>query len=110
MSKLVKSISFISIGVILLYLAPLFFNLPNWEIEYVFPEVLYDPDYQDSLLRTISFAVISTVAVIMLSFLLGYILRNIKSNKSLKGNVSPLRLCYICPLNFIKFESNKATS
>ena len=83
MSKLIKNISFISIGVILLYLTPLFFNLLNWDLGNVFPEVLYDPDYQDSLLRTISFAVISTVTVIMLSFLLGYILRNIKSNKSL---------------------------
>lgn len=83
MSKLFKSISFISIVFILLYLSPLIFSLPNWDLSQIYPEVIFDSDYQNSLLRTISFAVISTSSIIIFSFLLGYSLRRVKNNKFL---------------------------
>jgi hypothetical protein len=83
LARLFKILSAASIGIILLYLSPLVFNLWNWEIENVFPEVILDTDYQSSLLRTISYASFSTLGVLLLSFLAGYKLRRLKSKGAL---------------------------
>lgn len=83
MSKLFKYLSFLSLGIIFLYLSPLFWSISDWDIEKVFPEVILDEDYQGSLVRTVTFSSISTFFVVFLSFFGGFFLRHLKNKRSL---------------------------
>lgn len=83
MRKLFKYLSLVSVGAIVLYIAPLFFGLPDWKMGNVFPEVISDEDYRSSLIRTVGFASLSTLAVLFLSFMGGYGLRRLGGKKSL---------------------------
>lgn len=83
MNKIFKYLSFLSIGVIVVYITPIFFGVANWKMNNVFPEVISDDDYQSSLIRTVVFSSLSTFFIILFSFLGGYALRKLRNNISL---------------------------
>lgn len=83
LNRIFQYLSYLTIGIIFVYITPLLFSVPSWEIKEVFPLVILDSDYSDSLLRTLSFSILSTLGIIAVSFFLGYILKNIKHKKLL---------------------------
>ncbi len=83
MNNIFKYTALAILGVIVLYFAPIFFNIFNWKISNVFPKVILDADYQDSLIRTLVFSFTSTFGILVFSFLLGYLLKRITKGKFL---------------------------
>jgi ABC-type sugar transport system permease subunit len=75
LNKILKYFSIGSIGLVLLYISPIFLGLPKSNIDEIFPFVIMDEDYQVALLRTLVFSILTTFLVIIISFIFGYLLR-----------------------------------
>ncbi len=73
LKKAFTYLAILSLGIVLVYLTPLFFDIGAWHLDFVYPKVLVD-DYGQSLLRTLLFAMSSTLIVIVVSFLGGHVL------------------------------------